>query len=104
MMTLTRFGSSIAMLPPHPRIVRIERRARKHRRGAALALNEHLEAAAGRGEFNIDTGERETLPDPVPVGAGRGHADAAILDEHGFAAARVRIARRNLGVDDLEGA
>src|SRR6266851_3224599 len=99
MTTLTRVGRSIAMLRPHPRIIRVEGRGPEHRRGAPLALDEHLEHASGCGEFSVDTGECKASLHSVPVGAGCGHADAAILDQYGLAAARVRVGRRDLGVD-----
>src|SRR4030081_3771516 len=102
MTTRARAGRSIAMLSPHPQIVRVESRSPEHRRGTPLALDEHLEAASGRGELEVDAGECKAFPDPVPVGAGGGDADAAIPDQHGLTAARVRVGRRDLGVDDAE--
>src|SRR5260370_24349799 len=90
MTTLARVGSSIATLAPHPRIVRIKCRRGEYRRAAALALDEHVEAAPGRGEIRFDAGERKALPDAVPLGAGGGDTDAATLHEHRLPAARVR--------------
>src|ERR1700688_1845454 len=102
MTALARAGRSVAMLRPHPQILRIEWRSLKYRRGAPFALDEHIDAAARRREFRGNAGERQTSPDPMSVGAGRGHPDTAVPDEHGLAAARVRVARRHLGVNDLE--
>src|SRR6202011_2359712 len=102
MTTLARAGRSIAMLSPHPRIVRVKSRSPEHRRATPLALDEHVEAAAGRGELEVDAGECKAFLDPVPVGAGCGDADAAIADQHGLTAARVRVGRLDLCVDDSE--
>src|SRR5258707_14567866 len=102
MTTLARVGRSIATLAPHPRIVRIKGRRGEYRPAAALALDEHVEAAPGRGEIRFDAGERKALPDAVPVGAGGGDTDAAILHQHGLAAARVRVGGCDLRVDDFQ--
>src|SRR5271167_4080671 len=102
MTTRALVGSSMATLQPHPRGLRIECRALEHGRGAALALNEHLEAASRRRELRVDTGEGETPRDAVPVGAGGGNSDAPIGAEHGFAAARIRVGGINRRVHDLE--
>src|ERR1700676_869929 len=102
MTALARAGRSAAMLRPHPRILRIEGRRLEYRRGAPFALDEHIEAAARRREFRRNAGERQTSPDPMSVGAGRGHPDTAVPDEHGLAAARVRVGPRNLGVNNFE--
>src|SRR5580692_8720760 len=85
MTTLARVGRSSATLTPHPQIVGIEGRAREHRRRAPLALNEQIEHGAWRCELRRDAGECQTFLDPVAVGPGCDHADAAILDHHGLA-------------------
>src|SRR5258708_40279930 len=97
MTTLARVGRSIATLAPHPRIVRIKGRRAEYRRAAALALNEHVEAAPGRGEIRFDAGECKAFLDAVPVGAGGGNSDAAILHQHRLTAARVGIGGRGRG-------
>src|SRR5579863_8916155 len=95
-------GFEAGTLSTHPYILGIEGRGLEHCRGTPLALDEHVEAAARRREFGRHAGERETLLHPMSIGAGGGHADAAIADEHGLAAARVRIGRGHLGVHDLQ--
>src|ERR1700691_1035255 len=103
MTTRARVGRSAAdMLSAHPYILGIEGRGLEHRRATPLALDEHVEAAARCCEFGRHAGKREALLDPMSIGAGGGHADAALADEHGLAAARVRVGRGHLGVHDLE--
>src|SRR5579863_2900991 len=104
MTTLARVGRSIATLAPHPQIVGIEGGACEHGRGAPLALNEQIEPRAGRGEFRRDTGERQAPLGSMAVGAGGDDAYAAIPDQHGLAAASVRVGGRDVRVDDSEGA
>src|ERR1700686_3127754 len=101
MTTLARVGRSIATPPPHPHIVRIEGRRSEYCRGPPLALNEHVEAASGCGEISFNAGECKAFLDAVPIGAGGGNSDAAILHQCGLSAARVRVGRCDLGVHDF---
>src|ERR1700734_3042205 len=100
MTTLARVGRSIATSAPHPQIVRIEGCACEHRRSAPLALNEQIERRAWRGEFRRDAGECQASLDSVAIGAGGDDTNAAIPDQHGLAAACVRVGGRNVRVDD----
>src|ERR1700679_2831419 len=102
MTTRARDGRSMAMLNPHPRIVRIEGRASEYRRAAPFALDENLEAAPRQREFRWNAGECKTLRHAVPIGAGGDHTDAAVPDQHGLAAARVRVGGRDFEVNDFQ--
>src|ERR1700678_2591418 len=95
MTTRARDGRSMAMLNPHPRIVRIEGRASEYCCAAPFTLDENLEAAPRQREFRRNAGECKTSGHPVSIGAGGDHTAAAVPDQHGLAAARVRIRGRH---------
>src|ERR1700722_3339995 len=102
--TMTRAleGTSIATLTSHPGVVGIERRGRERCRSAPLALDQHIESAPRCGEFLSDACERKALLDPMSIGARGGHTDTAIAGEDGLAAARIRVGRLDLRINDLE--